>query len=241
MATFLKTSIKYVLYAVGICILGMIVIQALPVQLGAPLAAGTIILAKYLDHRSDHYLTGNDGELKIQKVLTQLPNEYLIIPDVQKPHGGNIDFVIVGPTGIFALEVKNPRGSFTIMFDGTDLTFNGKRWQKSPLTQTIKNAAELGDDLQKELNNPHIFVEPVLVFANPQNLHFGLHKIHKVLQVICKEFLLELLTTKGETALSAAEVEKIAEKVKTGFTKPKENPPTAYSISNKAPSANQKR
>lgn len=66
---------------------------------------------------SDNYLNGDTGELKIQKTLKQLPEEYQILPDIKKTAGGNIDFVVVGPNGVFALEVKNYHGHAKIDFD----------------------------------------------------------------------------------------------------------------------------
>lgn len=237
MAKFLKnrskyltnTSIKLAITALLIPVIGMIIGQLLPtinaaikgntnaqlIFLGItiPTFLAIIILAKYFEKQSDNYFTGDDGELKVERILKQLPDEYLIIPDLKKPRGDNIDFVVVGPTGIFALEVKKWKHSYKIIFDRTDLTFDGEHLDKSPLKQARGNAIELGLYLRKALNNQLIFVKPVVVFASRQNLHFGLKEIGKGAYVICKEFLLELLTTKGKTELSATEREKISEKI----------------------------
>ena len=56
---------------------------------------------------------GAYGEEMAVKVLTQLPNDYVVFGGVEisqmnsKSVGEQIDVVVVGPTGIFAIEVKN--------------------------------------------------------------------------------------------------------------------------------------
>lgn len=177
-------------------------------------------VADYWEKISDNYDQGDTGELKVQEILKQLPDDYQVIPDVQKPNGGNIDFVVVGPTGIFAVEVKNFKGAAAIDFDGKSLTANGKTFDKDPLGQTISNAITIGNFLQTELKQPYLMVIPVLVFAGRQILRFGLKPVKSTARVIRSEYLLEFLTQKGNIALSAREVEKVAEKIKTAFTSP---------------------
>ncbi len=173
--------------------------------------------SSYWEKISDNYDQGDTGELKIQKLLTQLPDDYQVLPDIQKPQGGNIDFVVVGPTGIFALEVKNYKGSAKIGFNGKSLTFSGKPLLKDPLGQTISNAITLSKFLKTELKQPYLSVMPVLVFAGHQILRFGLQPVKCNARVIRSEYLLELLTQKGNLAISAQEVERIAKEIKTGF------------------------
>ena len=233
MAKFLKTrsryltlmSLKWVLIALLMLIIviditflsplinqatnGNMLAQWIALGVGIIIPIAFIGLAKHFERRSDNFFLGDDGELEVERILKQLPDEYLIIADLLKPSGGNIDFVVVGPTGIFALEVKKWSRSNRISFDGTDLTFNGKHWKNNPLKQARGNAIELGLYLRKKLNEHHIFVNSLVVFASRQNVHFGLKEVGKGAYVICKEFLLELLTAKGKTELSATEREKI--------------------------------
>lgn len=166
---------------------------------------------------ADNFLTGDDGETIVEDILKKLPDEYIVIPDLKLPKLGNIDFVVVGPTGIFALEVKNYRRSYKIKFNGKSLTFNGKIWKKDSLRQTINNAITLGTHLRTALNDPYISVIPVLVFTGRQILRFGLRRVKNNARVIRQEFLLNLLTKKSNQVLSATEAERIAEKIKTAF------------------------
>lgn len=187
-----------------------------PIWIGIAVLISYIVIYRLIgkfEKKGDDYYQGNEGEKKIGDILKNLPDNYSIIPDIKKPQGDNIDFVVVSPTGIYALEVKNPKHPSKVDFDGEQLTFNGKRWNKDPLSQTLRNAASLGDYLEKELNKPSLFVKPVLVFASHMDLHFGLKKINHVGQVICKEYLIELLTEE-KTIFSEQEVTNIAQKVR---------------------------
>jgi hypothetical protein len=171
----------------------------------------------YWEKVSDNYDKGDTGELKIQDILKQLPDDYIVIPDVQQAKGGNIDFVVVGPTGIFALEVKNFKGSAKIGFNGKSLTFDGKAYNKDPLKQAIRNAINLGQHLRTKLNQPYLQVIPVLVFAGHQILRFGLKPVKSNARVIRNEYLLDLLKQKGNLALGTTEVEHVSEEIKTSF------------------------
>lgn len=164
---------------------------------------------------SDNYLNGDTGELKIQKILKQLPEEYQILPDIKKTAGGNIDFVVVGPTGVFALEVKNYHGHAKIDFDGKRLTGNGKTFSKDILQQTIQNATYLGHKLRTDLNDQYIFVTPVLIFAGRQVLRFGQKPVKDWALVIRSEYLLQVLTKKGQQSLSSEKISQITAALQT--------------------------
>lgn len=67
---------------------------------------------------SKNYLQGRKGEYGTYFELLNLPDAYLVFQDVKFPKKySNIDFVVVGPAGIFAIEVKSHDG--IIGFNGT--------------------------------------------------------------------------------------------------------------------------
>lgn len=168
------------------------------VSLATPLLITVLFIyraLKYQEKRGDNYDKGDNGEIKIEEILKNLPDTYFVFPDIKKTPNSNIDFVVVGPTGIYALEVKNHKYA-RIGFDGKHLTSNSKYWgNKDDLSQTINNATFLGEYLKNKMNNKSLFVKPVLVFTGRMDLHFGFKKVKKVAQVICKEYLIELLTS----------------------------------------------
>ncbi|NTU66874.1 MAG: NERD domain-containing protein [Candidatus Moranbacteria bacterium] len=58
-----------------------------------------------------NYKQGGKGEGAIYYELLKLSDNYLVFQDVKFPTKDfNIDFVVVGPTGIFAIEVKSHKG-----------------------------------------------------------------------------------------------------------------------------------
>jgi len=52
---------------------------------------------------------GATGEASVALVLSNLSDEYKVINDLATPFG-NLDHVVVGPTGVYILETKNWRG-----------------------------------------------------------------------------------------------------------------------------------
>lgn len=135
---------------------------------------------------------GLRGEKIIRDELSKLPNEYLIFQDVKIPgQWWNIDFVVLGPTGIFMVEVKSHRGKIT--FDGTRLLKYGSRLiEKNFLSQAMRQALQLNQILEKEIGK-NIFVHPVVVFSSDTaTMQFGFKKL-KGVQVVQTRFLIDLL------------------------------------------------
>ena len=56
----------------------------------------------------DAWAIGAAGESKVGKRLEKLPSEYKVFHDRKIPSSrANIDHIVVGPTGVFAIETKN--------------------------------------------------------------------------------------------------------------------------------------
>jgi hypothetical protein len=84
--------------------------------LGAAVSLGASWLAfVYRDeifHRGDragNYVTGLKSERKVAEELGALERRHFVKHDVSLPFGGNIDHVVCGPTGAFAIETKTRR------------------------------------------------------------------------------------------------------------------------------------
>jgi hypothetical protein len=127
----------------------------------------------------------------------------LVIP----PLKSNIDFVVVGPTGIFSIEVKSHKG--VVAYDGKQLLLNGKPFEKDILRQTRGASIRLSDYLRsKDIIFPEI--QPVLVFSNKYTtMHFGQKPVQGVL-VIGRSWLLKFIQNDmNKMMLSADQIEKI--------------------------------
>lgn len=110
---------------------------------------------------------GERGELKVAEALDGLRSAgYRIFHDLCR-EGYNIDHVVVGPAGVFAIETKFCSGSGEIEWRNGDGVFvNGKPWQgdRDPVVQARGNAAELRK-LVKETCELNVFVTALVVFV----------------------------------------------------------------------------
>lgn len=75
------------------------------------------------DSTSEAYYKGRIGEKEIFQELGKLPEDYAIFSDITVRRPYNIDFVVLGPSGIFVVEAKNYKGS--IGRENGKVTVNG--------------------------------------------------------------------------------------------------------------------
>ncbi len=64
-------------------------------------------LAKLFEKRSKRFSRGIWGEESVMRELLKLPDDFYIFHNLSLRHGGDIDFAVIGPAGIFAIEVKS--------------------------------------------------------------------------------------------------------------------------------------
>ncbi|HTL15773.1 MAG TPA: nuclease-related domain-containing protein, partial [Patescibacteria group bacterium] len=77
-----------------------------------------------LDVKRGRLQSGARGEKHVGAILSRLPEAFCVINDLATGHG-NLDHVVVGPTGVFVIETKNWRGE--ISEDGKgELIQNGR-------------------------------------------------------------------------------------------------------------------
>gem|GEM_PF-1773652 len=150
----------------------------------APLAAtvlGLFMLVVYkllnakawlLLNRAGRFKRGMDGERIVFDELRKLPDAYTVIQDVCIPGTRtNIDFVVLGPNGIWAIEVKSHDG--TITYDGRDLVQNGKVLEKGFLWQANVERQALTELLQANVDRS-LYAKGIIVFSNKYaKLKFG--------------------------------------------------------------------
>jgi hypothetical protein len=113
-----------------------------------------------------YWKNGLNGERKVvSNISGKLGNEHSLFNDVMLrdgKSGGNIDHIIVGPRGIFAIETKNIQGIITIYED------NWKGQKNSPSSQAKNNARRV----YRLLNNSRILdrqlplVQAIVVLTN---------------------------------------------------------------------------
>jgi len=88
-----------------------------------------------VEKKKENYLRGATGEILVGELLTKLSDDYCVINDVATPHG-NLDHIVVGPTGVFVLDTKAWRG--IVSADGRgELLLNGKTTDKPYVRQSV--------------------------------------------------------------------------------------------------------
>jgi hypothetical protein len=127
----------------------------------------------------------------VVNVLNQLSDQYIVFSDINLYNKGNIDFVVLGPCGLLAIEVKSHIGKIT--YENGELLRNGFKFEKrGPLKQIMDNALDLRHFLKEKIKKD-TFVTPIIVFSNKYaSLRFGLNMISNT-YIIKKEFLFELI------------------------------------------------
>jgi hypothetical protein len=113
-----------------------------------------------------NFKKGTIGEERVTRTLsTALNNEYSMLNDVKLRGiaGGNIDHVVVGPTGIFVIETKNIKGK---------ISYYGDNWEgvgrKSPSRQARINAMKIRKLLtssSEPVSRP-LWIQGIVVFTN---------------------------------------------------------------------------
>lgn len=108
---------------------------------------------------------GERGELCVAEVLDDLRSfGYRAFHDLVRD-GFNIDHVVVGPAGVFAVETKFRSGQGEITFrNGEGLFVAGVPEERDSLKQARANAAEV-KQLIKETCQLEVWVKPVVVFV----------------------------------------------------------------------------
>lgn len=94
---------------------------------------------------------GLEGENMVAEYLNTLPQDYYVYQDVNLPgKGGNIDHIVIGPTGIFVIETKNYSGKYRIKGNQWLYYKNGAPMviDNNPGTQVRKNTLDLINFLQ---------------------------------------------------------------------------------------------
>lgn len=105
---------------------------------------------------------GAGAELVEERLLESLPPEYKIIKDFNTGRG-NIDFVVIGPTGIFTIEVKANQGIISVV--NQQLFINEQLFEKDYLKQAFAEKTWLSDRLHSHFNERYEVVG-ILEFPN---------------------------------------------------------------------------
>ncbi|MCJ7794091.1 NERD domain-containing protein, partial [Candidatus Bathyarchaeota archaeon] len=143
---------------------------------------------------------GWEGEKQVAKLLSsKLSDDYILINDLYLHNGyGDIDHVVLGPSGIFVLETKNWSGN---------ITCNGDEWQRagkrnfkgSPSRQVKRNTAKIKHiiDSSQAFRSLGVWVEGIVVFTNNRA---SLHLNNPTVSILKLPQLPNYITTHGSSS-----------------------------------------
>lgn len=107
---------------------------------------------------------GAAGEDVVAKKLEAFPNGFYVINDLTTPFG-NLDHVVVGPTGVFALDTKNFRGM--VGADGKgELLLNGKPTTKPIVNPFMRRMMDIKDKVRALTSGLDPYFQGVFVFPS---------------------------------------------------------------------------
>jgi hypothetical protein len=156
---------------------------------------------------------GSTGENMVTQVLkSKLGDEYYLIDDVlyvnDRGNKENIDHVVLGPNGIFAIETKHYSGK---------VTCRGSYWQvpfpfgRSPSTQAKSNAYWVNKAIKVSGISEalKVWVEPIVVFSNPD---VELDVMNPEVEVVTLDKLVDSITSYDKSySFSPEQLKRIGE------------------------------
>jgi hypothetical protein len=136
---------------------------------------GAIFLSR-LRGLTDYYFSQRDiaekgiiGEERIEEVLINYPDDYILVfnYEIPEPRIGDIDALLISPKGIFILESKNYNGTFRL--SGSDLYKKTRfRTYKLLIKDVVGQIKKQKEALERYLKNNGIEIPiyPFLVFTS---------------------------------------------------------------------------
>jgi hypothetical protein len=113
------------------------------------------------ERERQNWKTGAEGECTVALALTRLSTEFVVFHDFDTRRG-NFDHLVIGPTGVFAIETKNWRG--TIGADGLgELTQNGAPSSQAHVKQFARRIMAVREQAIA-LTGREMFIQGIMVF-----------------------------------------------------------------------------
>ena len=168
---------------------------------------------------------GLKGETALKQTLSSLSDDFVAFYNVPINNSGDIDCILVGPKGVFAIEIKNHKGTIIYSENGWKQIKTGQGGNQyqgkmaNPGKQLLTNMHKFKTFLAE--NNIHVWIQPVLVFTNPEAA-IVLEKDPTPI-IVCKvEDILDVISNSSKT-IQQELINKIYDllqnSVKTEFTK----------------------
>lgn len=162
-------------HPIGLILLAVILIFYFGMALAIPYIIGKVLEYLVLDRIEKQMRLHRKGQLGEERVLNVmfgvLDGKWWLFRNVELPGRrlGDLDSVLVGPHGVWSVEVKAYSGEYRNVGEQWEKRL-GTKWhsiRKNPTRQARHNAAELSQLL--ETHQIKQWVTPVIVWANPES------------------------------------------------------------------------
>lgn len=181
----------------------------------------TLRRATAREHKKAIYGYGEEGERFLQQALRSiLDDRYIAFWGFPRARGGDVDAVIIGPSGVYAMEAKHHNGDIHYTEErGWRQVKTGRRGTAyygdnfgNPGAQTMGGLHDLKKFLEQK--NIKTFIQGVLVFTNSE-ARLNLERDTKPLSVYRIEDLGYLFASDGGRPLPPKKQEAIERELKT--------------------------
>lgn len=133
-----------------------------------------------------NWRNGAEGERVVALALDQLPNGFVVFHDFNTARG-NFDHLVVGPTGVFAIETKNWRGTISANGEG-ELLQDGSPSSQPYVRQFGARIMAVREQVVA-LAGREVFIQGVMVFPKARvKAKFGTTRTVKCMreEQLCK-------------------------------------------------------
>ncbi len=113
------------------------------------------------ERERQNWRSGAEGERSVARALDLLPPEFVVFHDFNTVRG-NFDHLVIGPTGIFAIETKNFRGTIGAAESG-ELTLNGEP-SATPYVRQLTARIMAMREKVVALSGREVFIKGLMVF-----------------------------------------------------------------------------
>jgi hypothetical protein len=144
--------------------------------IGYMVLAACVYIFEIINRKINRNWQGKDGEWKIAEILGTLSNDFAIFQNVPIKRNLDIDLLLVGPIGIYVIEVKSHRRFH--------LFANNKNYLNETLSETMSLKKFLGD------SGINVYVNSILVFSRA----FVRYQTTGGVSIMNKKFLLQFLS-----------------------------------------------
>lgn len=149
-------------------IIAIVILLAVGIALGWLLNQLIDLALKRMNRAIKNYQKGREGEDRVVDALRQgLDGKWTLFRNITLPgrNQADLDAVLVGPPGIWALEIKNLSGEYRNIGEHWEVRGNGRQHllRKSPSRQAQNNAARLSSFFRADGIGQ--WVTPVVVWA----------------------------------------------------------------------------